>query len=63
VAASKLLLDHYARVQDARVAGDVYTPLKAEIDEVRERFDYPLRYLDAELVRTLAAGQPERMRR
>ncbi len=63
LAASRLLLSHYAAVRKGRAAGDVYTPLKAEIDQLRDDFDHPVAYLETELLRSLANGRPELMRR
>ncbi len=63
VAASRLLLQNYAAVRQGRAAGDVYTPLKAAIDQLRDDFDHPVAYLETELVRSLAQGRPELMRR
>ena len=37
--------------------------MKPQIEDEREKFDYPLAYLDAELLRTLAKGKAEWMRR
>jgi hypothetical protein len=62
-AVSRLLLDRYAEVRAGRASGDVFTPLKDDIERLERQFDHPRHYLDAELLRTLAQGRGELMRR
>ncbi len=63
VAVSRLLLERYADVRRGRASGNVYAPLEREIEDLRDRFDHPVEYLETELVRSLAQGKSELLRR
>lgn len=62
VAVSRFLMDNYIAVKAARTGGG-RNPIDAELQRMRERFDFPLHYLETHLARVLAPGSPEEARR
>lgn len=61
VAVSRFLVENYAAVKAARTEGGRHA-LEAEIQRMREDFDYPVHYLEAHLTRVLAPVDPEQAR-
>ena len=62
LAASRMLMEHYADVKAAR-RGQVPPALQREIERARGAFDHPVSYFDAEIARVLAQGGRELVRR